>query len=140
MKRIEEAIQQQIVNHFWTLKQLNQFRIPCVLYSNRNENNVGGAKGISSGARFKRMGRLAGIPDLSLIYKDPLSATGAKIVFIEVKKPAAHKTKKGKDTKSKGMSEDQIDFYNKYIQPMNIPFEVCSSVNDFDNFIWFLKL
>ncbi len=137
MKRIEEVIQQQIVNHFWTLKHLNQFKIPCVLYSNRNENSIGGAKGISSGARFKRMGRLAGIPDLTLIYQ---TKTGAKLTYIEVKKPEAHKTKKGKDTKSKGMNEDQIDFHNKYIQPMNIPFAVCSSVNDFDNFIWFLKL
>lgn len=137
MKREEEIIQQQIVKHFWTLKNLNQFKIPCVLYSNRNENNAGGLKGIISGARYKAMGRLAGVLDLSLIYLCPVN--GAKIAFIEVKKPSAHRTKSGKETKSKGLNEDQQDFVNKYIEPMKIPFTVVSSVKDFDNFIWFLK-
>jgi len=129
MAKFEEAkIQEAIVNRFNELvfyRQLNQL---CFLYSNRNEN-----KGIATGAIYKRMGRKAGIPDLTLVY-----GKGC-IAYIEVKTPSTHKTKKGVETKSKGMSEDQIDFYNEYIEPMQIPFAVCSSINDFENFVWFLK-
>ena len=135
----EEKIQEAIVKRFNELvyyKQLHQYSI---LYSNRNENNVGGFKGIASGARFKRMGRLAGVPDLTLIYKDPKSATGANIAYIEVKTPSSHRTSKGLETKSKGMNEAQIEFHQRYIEPLGIKFVVVSSVADFENFIWFLK-
>lgn len=135
----EEKIQEAIVKRFNELVYYKQVCKYSVLYSNRNENNDGGLKGIVSGARFKRMGRLAGVPDLTLIYKDPLSATGANIAYIEVKTPSAHKTSKGIETKSKGMNEAQIEFYNKYIEPLSIKFAVCSSVPDFENFIRFLK-
>ncbi len=123
MTKHEEAkIQEAIVKRFNELvfyKQLNRL---CVLYSNRNEN-----KGLISGAIYKRMGRKSGVPDLSLIYD-------GKIAFIEVKSPSAHRTTKGVETKSKGMSEDQISFYEQFIKPMEIQFAV-----DFENFIWFLK-
>ncbi len=128
MTKHEEAkIQEAIVKRFNELvfyKQLNRL---CVLYSNRNEN-----KGLISGAIYKRMGRKSGVPDLSLIYD-------GKIAFIEVKSPSAHRTTKGVETKSKGMSEDQISFYEQFIKPMEIQFAVVSSVKDFENFIWFLK-
>lgn len=128
MSKFEEAkIQEAIVRRFNELVVYKQVKRPCVLYSNRNEN-----KGLITGAIYKRMGRKSGVPDLSLIYD-------GKIAYIEVKTPAVHRTKKGLETKSKGMSEDQIDFYEEFIKPMNIPFAVCSSVVDFENFIWFLK-
>lgn len=128
MSKFEESnIQEAIVKRFNELvhyKQLNQL---CVLYSNRNEN-----KGIISGVRYKKQGRIPGVPDLTLIY-------GGKIAYIELKTPSRHRTSKGVETKSKGMSDEQIEFYNKYIEPMKIPFAVCSSVVDFENFIWFLR-
>lgn len=135
----EEKIQEAIVRRFNELVYYKQLNRLCVLYSNRNENNVGGYKGIASGARFKRMGRLAGVPDISIVYKDSLSSTGANIAYIEVKTPSSHRTSKGAETKSKGMNEAQIEFYDKFIEPLKIPFAVCSSVADFENFIWFLK-
>jgi len=127
MSKFEEAtIQEAIVRHFNQLVLHKQLK-PCILYSNRNEN-----KGIASGARYKRQGRLAGVPDLSLIYD-------GKIAYIEVKTPSEHRTTKGIETKSRGMSKDQIAFHDKYIKPMGIKFGVVSSVVDFENFIWFLK-
>lgn len=135
----EERIQEAIVRRFNELVYYKQIHQYCLLYSNRNENNVGGFKGITSGARFKRMGRLAGVPDLTLIWKDLSSATGANIAYIEVKTPSQHKTSKGIETKSRGMNEAQIEFYDKFIEPLGIKFVVCSSVADFENFIWFLK-
>lgn len=139
MKREEEKIQEAIVKRFNELVHYKQLHSYCLLYSNRNENNIGGAKGITSGARFKRMGRVPGCPDLTLIYKHPLNANGANIAYIEVKIPSQHRTSKGAETKSKGMNEAQIEFYDKYIDPLGINFAVCSSVADFENFIWFLK-
>lgn len=135
----EEKIQEAIVKRFNELVFYKQIHPNCFLYSNRNENNVGGAKGIASGARFKRMGRLAGVPDLTLISTGYHNLKKAEIAYIEVKTPKEHRTSKGVETKSKGMNQAQIDFYNKFIDPMNIPFAVCSSVTDFENFIWFLK-
>ena len=129
----EERIQEAIVKRFWDLKSFGQFKIDCILLSNRNENSVGGAKGIMSGARYKRMGRVSGIPDLSLIYE------GSKIAFIEVKTPERHRTSKGKETKSRGMSASQIEFEENFIKPLKIRFEVCSSVVDFENFTSFLR-
>jgi len=128
MAKFEEAkIQEAIVKRFNELVFYRQLSKLCVLYSNRNEN-----KGLATGSIYKRMGRKAGIPDLTLIYD-------GKIAYIEVKSPSVHRTKKGIETKSKGMSEDQINFHDEYIKPMRISFAVCSSVNDFENFIWFLK-
>lgn len=128
MSKFEESrIQEAIVRRFNELTLYNQLTRLCVLYSNRNEN-----KGIISGARYKKQGRVAGVPDLTLIY-------GGNIAYIEVKIPSTHRTKKGIETKSRGMSKDQIKFYNNYIKPMDIPFAVVSSVTDFENFIWFLK-
>lgn len=128
MAKYEEAIiQESIVRAFNQLKKMNDFNEPCVMYSNRNEN-----KGLITGAIYKRMGRLAGVPDLTLVYS-------GKIAYIEVKTPKAHRTSKGLETKSKGMSEDQIKFHDEYIVPMGIKFSVVSSIDDFLNFIWFLR-
>lgn len=137
MKREEEKIQEAIIRRFNELvyyKQLHQY---CVLYSNRNENNIGGSKGVASGARFKRLGRLAGVPDLTLIYR---GATGANIAYIEIKTPSQHRTKKGLESKSRGMNDAQIEFLQKFIEPLGIKFTVCSSVNDFENFIRIVHL
>lgn len=125
----EEKIQEAIVKRFNELKHYKQLNYDCVMYSNRNENNVGGSRGIASGARFKRMGRLAGVPDLTIIDKD------GKIYYVEVKTLAQHRTSKGVETKSKGMNEAQIEFYNNVIKPFGINFAVVSSVKDFENFI-----
>ena len=132
MRHEEAKIQEAIVRAFNELVQLNQLTQPCLLYSNRNEN-----KGLITGASYKRMGSVAGVPELTLIYKS--NADGDQIAYIEVKTPKAHRTSKGVETKSKGMSEDQIDFYEKYTKPMGIKFAVVSSVTDFLNFIWFLR-
>lgn len=128
----EEKIQEAIVRRFNELKHYKQLNYDCIMYSNRNENNVGGARGIASGARFKRMGRLAGVPDLTIIDKD------GKVYYVEVKTPSQHKTSKGIETKSKGMNEAQIEFYNNVIKPFGIHFAVVSSVKDFEDFIRFI--
>lgn len=123
----ESNIQEAIVKRFNELVYYKQLNCLCVLYSNRNEN-----KGIISGARYKRQGRISGVPDLTIIYD-------GKIAFVEVKTPARHKTSKGVETKSRGLEDSQVEFIKNYIEPMNIPFAVCSSVVDFENFIYFLK-
>jgi hypothetical protein len=127
MSKFEESrIQEAIVKRFNELVLYKQIK-PALLYSNRNEN-----KGLISGARYKRQGRVAGVPDLTLIWY-------GGFMYIEVKTPSAHRTTKGIETKSKGMSEDQILFHENYIKPFKIPFEVVSSIADFENAIWFLK-
>jgi len=132
MSKFEESkIQEVIVRTFNKLNQLNQLNQVCVLYSNRNENNNSGLAALKQGARYNRMGRLKGVPDLTLLYD-------GKVAYIEVKSLKAHKTSKGIETKSKGMSEDQIKFHDKYIVPMGIKFAVVSSVDDFLKFIKFL--
>ncbi len=132
MAKFEEAkIQEAIVRRFNELSHYNQFNKLCLLYSNRNENNHTGLKAQIQGAKYNRMGRLKGVPDLSLIVDSVIS-------YIEVKIPKVHKTSKGIETKSRGMSEDQIKFHDTYIVPMGIEFAVVSSVVDFENFIWFL--
>ena len=128
----EEKIQDSIVKRFNELKHYKQLNYGMVLYSNRNENNIGGAKGIASGARYKRMGRRAGVPDLSIIDQD------GKIYYVEVKTPSAHRTKEGVERKSRGMNEAQIEFYNNVIEPYGIEFAVVSSVKDFEDFIKFI--
>ncbi len=133
MSKFEESkIQEDIIKRFNQLVQHNQLDRLCVLYSNRNENNHTGLKAQIQGAKYNRMGRLKGVPDLSLII-------GGIINYIEVKTPKVHRTSKGVETKSKGMSEEQIKFHDTYIVPMKIRFAVVSSVADFENFIWFLK-
>ena len=128
----EERIQEAIVKRFWELKHYKQLNYDMVLYSNRNENNVGGSKGIASGARFKRMGRLAGVPDLTIIDCE------GQIYYVEVKTPKALKTSKGVERKGKGMNKDQLEFYEHYIKPYNIDFAVVSSVQEFEDFIRFI--
>ena len=126
MQHKESVIQQQIVSHFKHLHAYNQLK-PSVLYSNRNEN-----KGMVSGARYKKEGRLAGVPDLTLISEEG-------VAYIEVKTPERHKTKSGAETKSRGLEKSQQEFINRYIKPFGIPFGVASSVEDFDCLINFLK-
>ena len=133
MTKFEESkIQESIVRTFNRLNQLNQLNQVCVLYSNRNENNHTSLKAQIQGVKYNRMGRLKGVPDLTLLYD-------GKVAYIEVKSLKAHKTSKGIDTKSRGMSEEQIKFHNNYIVPMGIKFAVVSSVADFENFIRFLR-
>ena len=133
MTKFEESkIQESIVRTFNRLNQLNQLNQLCILYSNRNENNNSGLAALKQGARYNRMGRLKGVPDLTLLYD-------GKVAYIEVKSLKAHKTSKGIDTKSRGMSKEQIKFHDKYIVPMRIKFAVVSSVADFENFIRFLR-
>jgi hypothetical protein len=128
MSKFEESrIQEAIVKRFNELVFYKQFNKLCFLYSNRNEN-----KGIISGARYKKQGRLAGVPDLTLVCQGMLA-------YIEVKTPRAHRTPKSIERKSRGMSQDQIEFHDKYIQPMDIPFAVVSSVKEFEDFIKILS-
>ena len=126
--RIQEAIVKRF-NELVFYKQLNQL---CCLYSNQNEQDYNSKKAAAQGARYNRMGRKKGIPDLSLIY-------GGRITYIEVKTPKAYRTTKGVERKSRGMSESQIEFHDKYIKPMNIPFAVVSSVKEFEDFIKILS-
>lgn len=128
----EEKTQIDIIN---TYKKLLDFKLispNCLLYSNRNENSKGGVNGKISGYVFKRMGRVAGLPDLTFLYKNE---GVANIAYIEVKAPSVFFTKKGTPTKSKGLEESQITFIDKYIKYLNIPFTICANTEMFINFL-----
>ena len=126
MSRFDEALlQEKIVQRFCELLYFKQLLKTCVLYSNRNEN-----KGLVTGAIYKRMGRVAGVPDLTLIFDGDEN----KLAYIEVKTPLQYKKK------NKGMIESQLKFHKEYIEKIGIPFTVVSSVNQFEEFLTRINL
>lgn len=121
----EEQLQKDIITEYNLIK--NTLPYKSFLYSNRNENNKGGLNGIISGKIYKDMGRIAGIPDLSLLHNNTIS-------FIELKTPKACLTTKGEFTKSKGLSEEQIYIHN-LLQEMGYKVEVVYSKETFKMFL-----
>jgi hypothetical protein len=126
MKKAEEEIQKAIVEKY--LEYQARFPFFTFLYSNRNENNQGGIKGIIKGRIYKEMGRVAGIPDLTLLYGK------GKIAFFEVKTPKACLKKDGTFIKSKGLSDEQINIHNM-LTINGFIVEVVYSVKSFEQFL-----
>ena len=126
MKFEEQEIQKKIVNKY--LEYQNRLPFWSILYSNRNENNQGGLRGIIKGKIYNEMGRISGIPDLTLLYGK------GKIAFFEVKTPKACLKKDGTFIKSKGLSKEQINMHNILLKNGFIV-EVVYSVESFEQFL-----
>jgi len=84
------------------------------------------------------MGRVAGVPDLTLIWRD--KSGKLNLVYIEVKTPEAYFTKNGNISKSMGLSKDQQRFIAKYLVPLNIPHIIIYSLDIFLDFLAELKI
>jgi len=133
--REEEILQAQCISLFGFLN-LNQ---KVEIYSNRNESGKGGKKGtkeylnaLISGSNYKKMGRVSGVPDLSILWKGGNA-------FIELKTKKAYFTKKGKVTKSRGLSDSQIEFHKK-LQVLDIPVFVAYDLESFQDVFTKLNL
>jgi hypothetical protein len=133
--REEEILQAQCVSLFGFLN-LNQ---KVEIYSNRNESGKGGKKGtkeylnaLISGSNYKKMGRVSGVPDLSILWKGGNA-------FIELKTKKAYFTEKGKVTKSRGLSESQIEFHKK-LEALDIPVFVAYDLESFQDVFTKLNL
>jgi len=133
--REEEILQAQCISLFGFLN-LNQ---KVEIYSNRNESGKGGKKGtkeylnaLISGSNYKKMGRVSGVPDLSILWKGGNA-------FIELKTKKAYFTKKGKVTKSRGLSDSQIEFHKK-LEVLDIPVFVAYDLESFQDVFTKLNL
>ena len=133
--REEEILQAQCFTLFGFLN-LNQ---KVEIYSNRNESGKGGKKGtkeylnaLISGSNYKKMGRVSGVPDLSILWKGGNA-------FIELKTKKAYFTKKGKVTKSRGLSDSQIEFHKK-LEVLDIPVFVAYDLESFQDVFTKLNL
>jgi len=134
----EEKLQIEIAQTFNHLKDLGKIDKKVLLYSNRNENAKGGLNGAIAGGIYKKMGRVAGVPDLTLIWRD--KSEKLNLVYIEVKTPEAYFTKNGNISKSMGLSKDQQRFIAKYLVPLNIPHIIIYSLDIFLDFLAELKI
>jgi len=133
--REEEILQAQCISLFGFLN-LNQ---KVEIYSNRNESGKGGKKGtkeylnaLISGSNYKKMGRVSGVPDLSILWKGGNA-------FIELKTKKAYFTKKGKVSKSRGLSNSQIEFHKK-LEDLDIPVFVAYDLESFQDVFTKLNL
>ena len=133
--REEEILQAQCISLFGFLN-LNQ---KVEIYSNRNESGKGGKKGtkeylnaLISGSNYKKMGRVSGVPDLSILWKGGNA-------FIELKTKKAYFTKKGKVSKSRGLSNSQIEFHKK-LETLDIPVFVAYDLESFQDVFTKLNL
>ena len=133
--REEEILQAQCISLFGFLN-LNQ---KVEIYSNRNESGKGGKKGtkeylnaLISGSNYKKMGRVSGVPDLSILWKGGNA-------FIELKTKKAYFTGKGKVSKSRGLSDSQIEFHKK-LEVLDIPVFVAYDLESFQDVFTKLNL
>lgn len=132
MLKEEEKLQITIINTFEKYRFLNQIKHSAFLHSNRNENNKGSLNGIIAGGIMNKMGRIAGLPDLTLIYK---KNNVLKMAYIELKTPKAYFTPKGNVTKNKGLQPSQIAFKKNYVDPLSIPYSINYDVDGVINFL-----
>lgn len=126
MKFEEQEIQKKIVNKY--LEYQNRLPFWSILYSNRGENNQGGWRGAMKGKIYNEMGRVAGIPDLTLLYGK------GKVAFIEVKTPKACLKKDGSFKEKKGLSDEQSNMHNILIKN-GFTAEVVYDIKSFEKFL-----
>ena len=127
MKLKEEEILQTNIVKYYNMVLKHKIQTETLLYSNRNENNKGGIRGIISGSIYKEMGRIAGIPDLTFLYN-------GKIAFIEVKTQKAYFTATGNISKSMGLSNDQILMHKK-LRDIGHKVKIVYDIDSFKDFI-----
>lgn len=120
--RAEEQLQIEFINFF------NVNIKDGIIYSNRNENTQGGSKGCYLGGIYKRAGRLAGVPDLTVL------GSNGRFGYIEVKTPKAYLTETGKQKKSLGLQDSQKEFKKK-LEEYGIKHKIAY---DLDSFLEFL--
>ena len=123
----EELLQKSIMQyHEWVKNTLPK---KTDLKSNRNESGKSGIVGIIAGKHYNEMGRKKGEPDLELLIE------GGKVIFIELKTKDRCITKTGKETKSQGLSQEQIDRHKTLC---SLGFEV-HLIYELEQFIELLK-
>jgi len=105
MRHLEDNLQKECVNWFW-LAYPN-------IYIHHSPN--GGKRNAREAARFKKMGTMAGYPDLHIVHQ----SRGYGGLFIELKSP-------------KGVLTDAQMAFMEYAIEKNYRYMVCRSSKEFE--------